>query len=123
MQRQIECIGNVFNPDANNLPAPFVIEVGDTVVWNNQGNGKHNCVSTGTPKLPTSDGNVPDFAVGSKSISVGPFTTPTDAQGIPYTCTHHPGMDGVIKVARLGTNRSMFASATADASDGAGAKK
>jgi plastocyanin len=95
MKRTIECIDNVFNPDANSNPVPFVIQVGDTVVWHNQGNDTHNCVSTGNPRLPS---EVPDFDVGQTSIEIGPFTTRTDQQGIQYTCSHHPGMDGIIIV-------------------------
>jgi plastocyanin len=106
MKRTIECIGNVFNPNAQGNAAPFFIEVGDTVVWHNQGNGTHNAVSTGTPRLPK---EVPDFAINATSIEIGPFTTPTDDHGIKYTCTHHQGMDGVLVVARLGTNQPLFA--------------
>jgi plastocyanin len=95
MKRTIECIKNVFNPDAAGSASPFVLNVGDTVVWNNQGDGTHNCVSTGKPTLPQ---DVPDFDVGATSIEIGPFAQATGPQGIPYTCTHHAGMDGIIVV-------------------------
>lgn len=97
MRRTIICQDDTFNPDANDNPLPFVVKVGDTVVWQNNDGAVHNCVSTGNPKLPQ---EVPDFAGGTTSIEVGPFTAPTDDNGIKYTCTHHPGMDGVIKVER-----------------------
>lgn len=100
MKRTIEIVDNVFNPPNND---PFVIEVGDTVVWHNQDGVLHNAISLGNPAFHT-----PDFGRGD-SVEVGPFTAPTDAHGIAYFCDLHTNMNGTLIVVLRGTDRASFA--------------
>lgn len=100
MQRIIEIKDNVFNPPNND---PFVIEVGDTIVWHNQDGVLHNAISLGNPAFHT-----PDFGPGN-SVEVGPFTAATDSHGIAYFCSRHSNMNGTIIVAIRGSDLTAFA--------------
>jgi plastocyanin len=70
-------------------PKEQAVKVGEKITWVNQDDVDHNVVSTGGPAKFESD----TFGKG------GTYTfTPTKAGTIKYTCTLHPGMDGVLNV-------------------------
>ena len=70
-------------------PKEQAVKVGEKVTWVNQDDVDHNVTSTGGPAKFESD----TFGKG------GTYTfTPTKAGTIKYTCTLHPGMDGVLNV-------------------------
>jgi plastocyanin len=70
-------------------PKEQAVKVGEKVTWVNQDDVSHNVVSTGGPLKIESK----DFGKGDT------FTyTPTKAGKVQYTCTLHPGMDGVLNV-------------------------
>jgi plastocyanin len=70
-------------------PKEQAVKVGEKITWVNQDDVEHNVVSTGGPAKFESD----TFGKG------GTYTfTPTKAGTIKYTCTLHPGMDGVLNV-------------------------
>src|SRR3954447_5147579 len=70
-------------------PREQTVKVGEKVTWVNQDDVDHNVTSTGGPLKFSSK----DYGKGDT------FTyTPTKAGTVEYTCTLHPGMDGVLKV-------------------------
>ena len=70
-------------------PKEQTVKVGEKVTWVNQDDVDHNVTTTGGPVKFNSK----DYGKGET------FTyTPTKAGEIKYTCTLHPGMDGVLKV-------------------------
>jgi plastocyanin len=70
-------------------PREQTVKVGEKVTWVNQDDVDHNVTSTGGPLKFNSK----DYGKGDT------FTyTPTKAGTVEYTCTLHPGMDGVLKV-------------------------
>jgi plastocyanin len=70
-------------------PKEQAVKVGEKVTWVNKDDVDHNVTSTGGPlKFHSSD-----YGKGDT------FTyTPTKAGKVEYTCTLHPGMDGVLNV-------------------------
>jgi plastocyanin len=70
-------------------PKEQAVKVGTTVTWTNQDDVAHNVVATGgAAKFESST-----FGKG------GTYSfTPTKPGKISYTCTLHPGMDGVLNV-------------------------
>ena len=107
--------GNVFNPPATavNHGANFVIEVGDTVEWDNQDHVLHNVVGLGTPVF-----SLDSFGHG-KTSPVGPFSAATDANGVKYTCTLHNNMDGFIVVVLPGSHPETFSKPATSQTHGA----
>lgn len=74
------------------VPATVTVSVGDTVVWVNNDTTKqpHNVMDKAKKKAFSSK---PVMMVGEK------FTWKADQKGTHnYTCTLHPGMDGVLIV-------------------------
>jgi plastocyanin len=90
---------SVFNPPSNDT---FVIQVGDTVVWDNQDNMAHNVRSLGSPAF-----SLDPFGPG-KTQPVGPFLAPTDQNGVPYTCDLHANMNGRLVVVLAGSSLRGF---------------
>ena len=70
-------------------PKQQTVKVGDKVTWTNQDDVDHNVVATGGPAKFESD----NFGKGDTYTF-----TPNQAGTIKYTCTLHPGMDGVLNV-------------------------
>src|SRR3954452_3834859 len=70
-------------------PKEQAVKVGEKITWVNQDDVEHNVVSTGGPAKFESD----TFGKGNTYTY-----TPTKAGKIEYTCTLHPGMDGVLNV-------------------------
>lgn len=102
--KKIVIRGNVFNPTTTfpNGGEKFVVEVGDSVAWDNQDNVEHNVMSLGTPAF-----SLDDFGHGLTK-SVGPFTAATDQNGVEYTCTLHADMNGWIVVVLPGSHPEAF---------------
>jgi plastocyanin len=70
-------------------PREQAVKVGEKVTWVNQDDVDHNVTTTGGPAKFNSN----NFGKG------GTYTyTPGKAGKIQYTCTLHPGMDGVLNV-------------------------
>jgi plastocyanin len=70
-------------------PKEQAVKVGEKVTWVNQDDVDHNVTSTKGPLKFQSN----DYGKGDT------FTyTPNKAGKVEYTCTLHPGMDGVLNV-------------------------
>lgn len=70
-------------------PKEQTVKVGEKVTWVNQDDVDHNVTTTGGPVKFNSK----DYGKGDTYTY-----TPTKAGKIEYTCTLHPGMDGVLNV-------------------------
>ena len=69
-------------------PAPTGVRVGDTIVWQNRDIFRHTATSK-------SGGFDIDLAAGKSGKSVV-----KTAGAFPFVCKFHPGMRGVLKVAK-----------------------
>ena len=68
-------------------PARLIVKVGETVTWTNKDPFPHNVKSADGSFA--SDEIVPDAQWQYRATTAGRF---------PYTCTLHPGMDGILIV-------------------------
>jgi plastocyanin len=68
------------------VPGTRTVSVGTTVIWINKDDVLHNVTSTQFP----SSGNLARGATHSVTFD--------EAGSYEYTCTLHPGMDGIIRV-------------------------
>jgi plastocyanin len=71
-------------------PKEIAAQVGKAVVWTNEEDIEHNVVATGGAEF--------ESEIFGKDGSYS--FTPTEPGRVEYTCTLHPGMDGVLNVTR-----------------------